>query len=144
MSGQDHSTSGAADNVQCVGDQVLARFRSPTGETDVHERAYDADEHAVQDELLLILPPSHTVIANVPMSAAGGATYTRTLPAPLRNSGTAIGKRASSIRQVASKTRPHWIEIRFLLRPDRCQPEAISKGAHYQAFPPETPYRDSP
>src|SRR5580704_1367256 len=54
---QDHSPSNAADNLQCVSDQVLPRFWRPAGETDVHECAYDADKHAVHDKPRLN-PPS--------------------------------------------------------------------------------------
>src|SRR6266478_1735447 len=48
---QDHPTSSSAHHLQCMRDPVLPWLRLRAGETYVHKRADDADEHAVQDEV---------------------------------------------------------------------------------------------
>jgi hypothetical protein len=48
---QYHSTSGAANNLERVGDNVLPRFRPAARDPDVHERTCNADEHAVEHQL---------------------------------------------------------------------------------------------
>jgi len=49
--GGNETACGAAEEFQCVGDEIGERLGAAAGEGDVDESGYDTDEDTVQDKL---------------------------------------------------------------------------------------------